>query len=105
MDIKSEIEAIEKLLGVEASDFKMPPQWKVVRKPEWTYGVGFEREFTVYEHKSLGYNVAVYAERQRVQFVNSEGEDVMGFAEMVVSVQHVESYKHRLGTSWRVVNA
>ncbi|AAQ81406.1 hypothetical protein 44RRORF087c [Aeromonas phage 44RR2.8t] len=105
MNIQKEIQEIEKRLGVEASEFKMPSVWKVARKPDWSYGAVFEQEFTAYEHKELGCFVAVYSERHRAQFVNTEGEDVIGHTERVVSVQHVEPYKTRLGTSWRVVNA
>ncbi|QBX32774.1 hypothetical protein Asfd1_148 [Aeromonas phage Asfd_1] len=102
MSIEAEIKKVEKMLGVEASEFNMPSSiWKVIRKPEWTHGVGFEREFTVYEHRELEFMVAVYSEHCRVHFVNTEGEDVVGFAEKVVSVQQVEQYQTRLGVKYR----
>ncbi|UOX40473.1 hypothetical protein OBDJBBDK_00149 [Aeromonas phage AhFM11] len=101
MSIESEIKSIEKLMGAEASEFKMSSIWKVVRKPDWTHGLNFEREFTVYEHRELEFMVAVYTERHRAQFVNGDGEDVMGYAEKVVSVQRVEPYQTRLGVKYR----
>lgn len=103
MNLDKELAEIKKRLGVEASEFKMPPQWKIVRKPEWSYGLSFERDFTVYEHRDSGYTVSIISERHRAMFVNDSGEDVMGFAEKVVEVNSVEAYKHRLGTSWRIV--
>lgn len=103
MSIETEIKEIEKMMGVEAYEFKMPHQWKIIRKPDWTYGLTFEREFTVYEHREMGYTVAVYTERHRAQFVNPDGEDIMGMVEKVVSVQQVEAYQTRLGTKYRFV--
>ncbi|AFN69717.1 hypothetical protein Aes012_087 [Aeromonas phage Aes012] len=103
MSIHQEIDKLSKQIGVEASEFKISPIWKIVRKPEWSYGLSFEREFTVYEHKEMGYTIAIHSERHRAQFVNEDNEDVMGFAEMIVSVSEVEPHKSKHGTRWQFV--